>query len=276
MPRRALQQTHHLNRPVSRDEQLPLPRTVPETPAEARSPRLQLLRAQHSRLRSPQRETHLSPRGPLTFVVAAFNRHVHAGAGKIHHTQHAALTFIAAGVEDRHVMTLLAIDIDRACDLVHGGQESVHGADVRRWVYVEAGVQLQAPVPLSVAQPAGQALRRIALLQITGVEMGGRFRLQGEGDRSVPLSGVVGAVNAHRPCGIGAVDDPGKPLLSTGCGHQQRDDVRRGLWGSGGWADVDESTCHQSIPRSDEFTSFRHTFFDQLSDACLVPRSQSR
>ena len=70
--------------------------------------------------------THLPSGRRLTGIVAAFDDHRDALAGGVDQTQPAALRMIAAWIEDRYVMAHRR----RGHDLVHGGHESVPGADI--------------------------------------------------------------------------------------------------------------------------------------------------
>ena len=77
---------------------------------------------------------------------------------------------------------------------------------------VEGSGEFEAPIPGPVAKAPEQPLRRVACLQIIGVEVPGLSHIQREGDRPMLLTRIVGAVDLHRTCSIRMVDDPGETL----------------------------------------------------------------
>ena len=98
MAGRALQQAHHPNRAAGGHEQLPLPRTVAQLPAEPRPPGLQLLRAEQLRLPRAKRQAHLPSGRRLPLVVEAFDRRVSLKLRhSMRHDAHATLQGVSLG-----------------------------------------------------------------------------------------------------------------------------------------------------------------------------------
>ena len=220
-----LHRAPHLDIPIRAHEELPLALSVSQATAEAARARFELLRRDLPRPRRRQSQGHLAARRGAAFVVAALNGHPDPAPGEIDQAQPAHLVAVASRVEDRHPMHRLAPHFDRGHDIVHRGQEPVRGTDVCPHLEVEVRLEPQAPVSLPLTQPPGQALRRVAPLQITGVEVPGLPRAQRQRDRPVTPARVIGAGDADRPCTRGVIDDPGKALLDVARRSEKRKDV---------------------------------------------------
>ena len=222
----ALHQAHHLDGPGGGHEELPSSRAVAQATAQAGTARFELLRAERPRSTGRHGEPHIT-RGPrLPVVVASGDRHRDVGVGSVGHPQPAPLQRVALGDEDRDVVLDSAFGVaPGAHDRVHRGEEPVRHPDVGRRLDVERRGQLQAPVPLPVAESPAQPRRRVAGLEIAGVEVPGLARLQAEGSRAMSRPGVVNAGDAHGAGSTGVVDNPGETVLSMPRGTEQRKGV---------------------------------------------------
>ena len=226
----ALHQAHHLHRAAGGDEELPPPRAVAQAPYQSHPARLELLCAHHARTPRRHRESHRAPRPPLPRIVACGHRHGHTPRRSVHHPQPAPLRTLAGGVEYRNVVHNSAPGVaSGARHRVHRSEEPARHPRVGRGLDVQRRRQLQAPVPPPVAEPPAQPLRRIAPLQVPGVEVAGLACLQSQVDRPAPPPRIVDAGDAHRPRCIRVIDDPNMALLSVTRGPQQRKVVPCGL-----------------------------------------------
>ena len=177
---------------------------------------------------SPGGETqmHRAARWRLSRVVATRYGDVDSIVGGIDQAQTAHLLVVAAGVEERNVLT----DRGFAHDLVHGSHEPVRGPpDVRQSLDVEFARNQQPPISFPVAQPSRQPLPGIAGFQIARVEVRGTALPEGKRDRSVRFPAVVDSVNPCGPGRVRVIDEPRESFQLLAGGREQREQMCRSV-----------------------------------------------
>ena len=133
--RRRRQQAHRNDRLLRFDDQLPLAATVAESQV------FQFLGVQ----RPAPAGRHINPDqivGILAFIVDAGDVDRGGFGAGVEDPQPAQLVDVGARIEDRDAVPVLR----GRCRVVHGGQESVRGADVRQDLDVEIAGEFQAPI----------------------------------------------------------------------------------------------------------------------------------
>ena len=173
--------------------------------------------------------------------------------------------------EDRNVMHRLPVDFEGADHVVHGGQESVRGLEVRSCLDVEPGLQTETPASIPIAQTLGQSLRDIARFEVASIEIPGCSRVHEEGDRSVGLPGVVGAVDAYGPGPVRVVDDSGESRLNIIGGREHGNDVD-GMVAVSALPGGRRRHCKEDRPEHDE-SAHGAGVSDQASDTHPEPCS---
>ncbi len=183
--RRTMLQAHGLEWTVGRDEQLPFAGSSPQPSGDSLRPQLQGTGRERARPPGLQGEAHvtLGRREPL--IVQPPDRD--ACCTVIPDTceaQVALLAGLARRMEDGHVVAPRVVQSPRR-RVVHRRHEAVVSADVGQHLDVQLAGQFEPPVPLARADADGQSFRRVAELQIVGVEVHRLVGAERETDRLV-------------------------------------------------------------------------------------------
>ena len=113
--------------------------------------------------------------------------------------------------------------------LVHGGHEAVAGADVGQHLDVEDTCELQPPIAGTGTGAGIQAYRRVAALEIGGVQMDGLVGTDGQDQRPGAVAVVIDGADFDITGSVGVIDDPDEPLAGRiGCCGKKRYLVIRG------------------------------------------------
>ena len=143
--------------------------------------------------------------------------------------QPAHLVEVASGIEDGNAVSTVFALGDK---IVHRRQEAVGGrADIRKRLDVEIARQPQPPIAFPRPRAHGQTLRRVAVLQVIGVEMDRLVGVDVQGHRAEHHSLVVDGLDLDRARLCGVVDDARETLERgiRGCGEHQHV-VILGIW----------------------------------------------
>ena len=208
VPGGARQQTHASNPHVGLEDQPPLAGAVAQRTLQSRGAAGLQLRSRVGAGRARRNRDRHARTGRQPPVVDAEHSHLRRCGVGVHQPQRAHLAPVAARIEDSRQQAPLR---DRQ-HVVHRRQEAVRRADVGQRLDVEFACEDQPPVALARTRTAGQALVRVAGLQVAGVEVDRLVGADRYRQGTVRLALVVEGVHAHLTRTVGVVDQANETL----------------------------------------------------------------
>ena len=208
VPGGARDEAHHLERPGRGHREPPPALTRAERAGEPRCPGLELVRAQHAGGTCRKLEKYRA-RGRRAGVVDGLDENLGRLRPGVDEPQPARLRDVAPGVEQGHPVP----GRSRRDAVVHGGEESVGGADVREHVDIEPGDELEPPVAFAFAGRAFEADGRVPPFEIRGAELHDLARADLESEGAPVRARVVDCVDAHLAGKVVVVDDAYHALM---------------------------------------------------------------
>ena len=212
------QQAHAHDRWPSGHEQAPFAGAVAKRSGQALRTLLQVKRRHGAGFAGGQRQGHRP--GASALVVNAGDAHALGVRPGVHKAQLAGLPAVAARVEHPHHKPPLGVPWQH---VVHGGEEPVPSADEGQHLHVlQGGFDGQAPMALVRQANAVDALGRVAVRQVVGVEVEGLVGRKPDFDGVGGGARVVNGGNANRAGFAGFVDDAHEALPLGVRGQHQR------------------------------------------------------
>ena len=220
------QQAHDVEGSLGRNRQAPLAGAGAQRALQIRVAFLQVLRRVGSGGVAQKRQPDVAVAG-FPVVVNAPNDHIRGFGARIDQPQLTHLVFVAGGVEHDHPV----VAVRHRREVAHAREKTVFaGAKIRQRFNVQHGRKRQPPIPLRRRpNPLGQALVRVALLEIPRVEVNGSPGVQPQRHRPGALPGVVNPFDAHHAVAA-AVDHAHEPfahviLVRAAVGREQPDEM---------------------------------------------------